>query len=246
MAFAQRIREASVSKQSRIVVGLDLTSEDYSQLAQKAEHIIDLVQGEICAVKINFHLIIPLGISELSRIAMEAHKHGLQVIADIKLNDVSSTNLAATEILWKAGFDAVISNPFVGFVEGLGPCLEEAHKRGKGMILLIYMSHRGAVESYDLDVLYGGQVQKMYDIFIQRAVSWAVDGLVVGATKPEIIAHVKEEARGIPIFSPGLIAQGGDPKEAVKAGADYLIVARGIIAAADPLLKAKEIRAATW
>jgi len=246
MAFAQRIREASFSKQSRIVVGLDLTSEDSRQLAQKAEHIIDLVQGEICAVKINFHLIIPLGISELSRIVMKAHKHGLQVIADIKLNDVSSTNLAATEILWKAGFDAVISNPFVGFVEGLGPCLEEAHKRGKGVILLIYMSHRGAVESYDLDVLYGGQVQKMYDIFIQRAVSWAVDGLVVGATKLEIIAHVKEEARGIPIFSPGLIMQGGDPKEAVKAGADYLIVARGIIAAADPLLKAKEIRAATW
>ncbi|MGD0329448.1 MAG: orotidine 5'-phosphate decarboxylase [Nitrososphaeria archaeon] len=246
MAFAQRIREASVSKKSRVVVGLDLTSEDFSQLAQKAEHIIDLVQGEICAVKINFHLIIPLGISELSRIVTEAHKHGLQAIADIKLNDISSTNLAATEILWKVGFDAVISNPFVGFVEGLGPCLDEAHKRGKGMILLIYMSHRGAVENYELDVLYEGQVQKMYDLFVQRAISWAVDGLVVGATKPEIIAHVKEEARGIPIFSPGLIAQGGDPKEAVKAGADYLIVARGIIAAADPLLKAREIRAATW
>jgi orotidine-5'-phosphate decarboxylase len=246
MAFAQRMREASLNKRSRIVLGLDLKSEDHANLAQEAEHVVELVQGEVCAVKINLHLIIPLGAPELSQIVKKAHGYGLQAIADIKLNDVSSTNLAATEILWNIGFDAVISNPFVGYVEGLEPVLVEAHKRGRGVILLIYMSHKGAVEGYELDVLYKGKPQKMYDLFVEKAVSWAADGLVVGATKPQIIAHVKGKARNIPIFSPGNIAQGGDPKEAVKAGADYLIIARGILEAADSFLRAREIRAATW
>ena len=246
MAFAQRIKEASSSKKSRIVVGLDIKSKDPRQLEQKAESILDFVREEVCAVKINFHLLIPLGIPELSKIVRKAHKYSLQVIADVKLNDISSTNLAATEILWDIGFDAVISNPFVGFAEGLGPCIEEAHKRGRGIILLTYMSHKGAVEGYDLDVLYEGKVLKMYDLFIQRAISWAADGLIVGATNPHMISHVRENAKNIPIFSPGLFSQGGDPKETVEAGADYLIIARGIIEAVDPLVKAREIRLATW
>jgi len=246
MAFAQRIKAASYSKKSRIVIGLDLKSKDTNQLMQKAENILDAVSKEVCAVKINFHLLLPLGVDELSEIVGKAHKYRLQVIADMKLNDISATNLTATEILWDIGFDAVISNPFVGFDEGLGPCIEEAHKRGKGIILLAYMSHKGAVEGYGLDVLLEGKVQKMYDLFIQRSISWGADGLIVGATNPQMISYVRKNAKNIPIFSPGLIAQGGDPKETVKAGADYLIVARGIIEAVDPLTKAKQIRIATW
>jgi orotidine-5'-phosphate decarboxylase len=68
----------------------------------------------------------------------------------------------------------------------------------------------------------------------------------VGATNPEMITHIKSEAKGIPILSPGVIAQGGSPKEAVLAGADYLIVARAIIEAEKPKEKAREIREITW
>jgi orotidine-5'-phosphate decarboxylase len=240
------MNEISLNKESRIVVGLDFQSQSPQQLFKKAKKIISLVHEEVCAIKINFHLLLPLGISEINKIVVGAHKFNLQVIADMKLNDISSTNLVTTKILWDAGFDAVISNPFVGFEDGLGPCIEEAHKRGKGIILLTYMSHKGAVEGYGLDVFYEGKLQKMYDLFIQRAINWSVDGLVVGATSPQIISHVRSKAKSIPIFSPGLITQGGDPKEAVKAGADYLIVARGIIEAVDPLIEARKIRTTTW
>jgi orotidine-5'-phosphate decarboxylase len=44
-------------------------------------------------------------------------------------------------------------------------------------------------------------------------------GLVVGATYPGELSHVREVAPTLPILVPGIGAQGGDPQAAVKAGA---------------------------
>jgi len=246
MGFSERMKETSQKKKSRVVVGLDLKVGDYKELVGKVVGVLDSVQDEVCAVKVNFHLLLPLSFFELKGIIDRAHNYGLQVIADMKLNDISSTNLAATKILWDSGFDAVIANPFVGFEEGLGPCIDDAHDKGKGVILLTYMSHKGAIEGYGLDVLCSGRVWKMYDLFVQRALEWKADGVVVGATSPQMISYVKQKAKSIPIFSPGSIAQGGDPKEAVKAGADYLIVARGIVESDDPCAAARRLKDITW
>ncbi len=246
MAFPERIKKASLEKGSRIVLGLDLKPDQPENLLTRALKIIDEVKDEVCGIKVNLHLIIPLGFRELKAIVDRAHDFGLLSIADLKLNDIYSTNITATDILWNIGFDAVICNPFVGFEEALGPCIESAHLLGRGVITLTYMSHRGAVEGYGLDVLIEGKPLKMYDIFVERAVRWNVDGLVVGATNPAIIKYVKNKVKTIPIFSPGVFVQGGDPKEAVRAGSDYLIVARAIIESNDIKKKAKEIKAITW
>ena len=45
-----------------------------------------------------------------------------------------------------------------------------------------------------------------------------------------------------PIYSPGVGAQGGDPKIAVEAGATYLIIGRAIYASADPRSAATGLR----
>ena len=45
----------------------------------------------------------------------------------------------------------------------------------------------------------------------------------------------------IPIYSPGLITQGGDINSALECGADYLIIGRAIINSPDPLLELKNI-----
>ena len=62
----------------------------------------------------NFHIILPLSASEILRINKLAHSFGLQSIADIKLNDIETTNAVAVDHLIKMGFDAVIANPFIG------------------------------------------------------------------------------------------------------------------------------------
>ncbi|MEM2660701.1 MAG: orotidine 5'-phosphate decarboxylase [Nitrososphaeria archaeon] len=246
MAFPERMRKASFEKSSRIVLGLDLKPDQSENLLRKALKIIDEVKDDVCGIKVNLHLIIPLGFRELKAIVDRAHDFGLLSIADLKLNDISSTNIIATDILWNIGFDAVICNPFVGFEEALGPCIENAHLIGKGVITLTYMSHRGAVEGYGLEVLMEGKPIKMYDLFIERAIKWNVDGLIVGATNPAIIKYVKDRVKTIPIFSPGVFVQGGDPKEAVRAGSDYLIIARAIIESNDVKKSAKEIKNITW
>lgn len=71
---------------------------------------IVLLQEEICAVKFNFHVILPLSLQELSNINSTVHSYGLQSIADIKLNDISSTNAVVINHLANMGFDAVIVN----------------------------------------------------------------------------------------------------------------------------------------
>jgi orotidine-5'-phosphate decarboxylase len=46
----------------------------------------------------------------------------------------------------------------------------------------------------------------------------------------------------VPIFSPGIGAQGGEIAAALKAGARYLIVGRAIVQADNPSESAKQIR----
>jgi orotidine-5'-phosphate decarboxylase len=45
----------------------------------------------------------------------------------------------------------------------------------------------------------------------------------------------------IPIYSPGLITQGGDINSALEYGADYLIIGRAITSSPNPLLEMQNI-----
>ncbi|MDQ6667054.1 MAG: orotidine 5'-phosphate decarboxylase, partial [Thermoproteota archaeon] len=100
-AFSHRITEASIIKRSRIILALDLT--DSSDLNEFALKTISQLASYICAIKLNFHLILPLSSSELSEINRLVHSYDLQSIADIKLNDVPSTNKIAISHLSSMG-----------------------------------------------------------------------------------------------------------------------------------------------
>ena len=185
----------------------------------------------------------------MQKIVERAHDLGLPAIMDAKINDIGNTNRAIAEYYFKAGFDAVIASPFVGWEEGMQPVFEAVRKMDRGVILLVYMSHKGAVEGYGQMVQdsFTKQLVPQYRIFAQKALAWKADGAVVGATYPEKIREVysilKDE---VPIYSPGVGAQGGDAEEAVKAGAEYLIVGRAIVEAKDPARTAEQIRASAW
>jgi orotidine-5'-phosphate decarboxylase len=166
------------------------------------------------------------------------HSYGIQVIADIKLNDIPSTNEIALECLIEEGFDAVIANPIIGRLEII-ELAKKAHLLGAGILALIYMSHPGASQTYGIQVCdkteeNGNRIVPLYRILLKYAKEARVDGLVVGATKPNIIKEVAS-AKPAPIFSPGLGRQGGYITEASKNGVDYFIVGRNIIQSAEPL-----------
>lgn len=231
--FRERIARAAGAKKSSIVLALDPPA-NRRKLPGFAAKTIRAVEQHICAVKMNFHLILPLSASEISRINKLVHSYGLQSIADIKLNDIENTNEVAIDHLTRMGFDAVIANPFIG-KGGLAVLVQEAHRTNAGVIALVYMSHPGAREGFGLEV--GGR--RLYREFLERAAGARADGIVVGATQLDIL---KQVASQLPVYSPGIGAQGGDAEQAVKSGADYLIIGRLIVEAAQPAKVAKEIQ----
>lgn len=162
----------------------------------------------------------------------------MQVIADIKLNDIPSTNEIAIEYLIEEGFDAIIANPIIGGLE-ITKLAKKAHSLKAGILAIVYMSHPGASQTYGMQVYDktekdGNRKVPLYRILLRYAREASVDGIVVGATKPSIIKEVAL-AKPAPIFSPGIGLQGGSISEASKYGVDYFIVGRSIIQSAEPL-----------
>jgi orotidine-5'-phosphate decarboxylase len=231
--FRERIAGAAADKRSPIVLALDPPASRRS-LPEFAAKTIRAVEQHVCAVKMNFHLVLPLSAHEISRINKLVHSCGLQSIADIKLNDIENTNEVAIEHLTKMGFDAVIANPFIG-KGALAALVQKAHRANAGVIALVYMSHPGAKEGFGLEV--GGR--GLYREFLDRAADAGADGIVVGATQLEILRQV---AKQLPVYSPGIGTQGGDAEQAIRSGADYLIIGRSIVETRQPAKAAKEIQ----
>ncbi len=239
--FKTLMEETAKENKSRIVLALDfpfIDIKDQNFLFQKSQSIIEKVYPYICAVKINHHLVLPLGTFHgVKKLIEIIHEKDLPVIMDCKVNDIGSTNKVIAKYYYSAGFDALIANPFVGWEEGLKPIFEVAKKMQRGVILLVYMSHKGAMEGYGQQIYDKEKERKMlqYVSFARKALKWEADGVVVGATVPEKIREIKKILRNkIPIYSPGIGAQGGKAVSALNAGANYLIVGRSITLSKNP------------
>jgi orotidine-5'-phosphate decarboxylase len=252
MSFRARIEETAKKNKSRIVLALDFpfqNPEKRGDLLTKAQKVLEIVHPHICAVKINHHLVLPLGVFDgVQHLVNRIHDKELLAIMDCKVNDIGSTNQVIADYYYAAGFDALIANPFVGWEEGLEPIFRAAHRLNRGVILLTYMSHKGAKEGYGQTICDArkGVKTAQYVSFAKKALKWNADGVVVGATYPEKIREVYDILREkVPIYSPGIGAQGGVAETALKAGSRYLIVGREITLAENPAAKIEEIKAFT-
>jgi orotidine-5'-phosphate decarboxylase len=246
LLFRDKIENISRRKETNLVLALDVPPDEKSHLLSKSIEILRAVHPYVCAVKLNRQLILPLGLfDELQKILKVIHDLGLPAIMDCKINDIGYTNQAIAKYYYEAGFDAVTANPFVGWKSGLQPVFEVAQRMHRGVILLVYMSHEGATEGYGQTVKHfkTGEIVPQYTVFAEKALSWNADGAVVGATYPDKIKEIHDILDGyVPIYSPGIGAQGGKANLSVKAGAQYLIVGRALTRAIDPAENAKQLR----
>jgi orotidine-5'-phosphate decarboxylase len=251
MSFKAKMEESAKKKESSIVLALDFpfrSPEKREKLLVKAQDVLEAVHAYICAVKINHHLLLPLGTFDgVQKLVTQIHEKGLLAIMDCKVNDIGATNQVIAEYYYAAGFDALIANPFVGWEEGLKTIFDTARRLQRGVILLAYMSHKGANEGYGQKIYDGetGAKTMQYISFAKKALKWGADGVVVGATYPEKIREIHEIlGENVPIYSPGIGVQGGAAETALKAGARYLIVGRDITLAQNPREAAKKLCAA--
>ena len=227
--YRERIEQVSEDNKSPIILALDLETRFHNQ--RYIERLVENLHPYLCAIKINFHLILPFGTKEMQKINKIIHSFGLLSIADIKLNDISNTNHVTLRNLHSMGFDSVIVNPIIGQKQ-LKSLVDFAHNLGLGVISLVYMSHENVSEGYGLSMAQGKSSRRktlpLFEIFLKYARKSNVDGIVVGATHLRTLKYISSIS-SIPIYSPGVGTQGGNPKLAISSGSNYLIIGRSIL-----------------
>lgn len=244
-SYRDRI-EVAARRAGPLVVALDVPARS-PRPAEAAARAVEAVQGAACAVKVNFHLLLRLGPGEVSALCSAARGGGMLCVADIKLNDIGSTNEAACSALWSMGFDAVIANPIMGR-GALAALARSAHARGRGVVALCHMSAPEAREAYEAPVGAGARApsapaEPLYRRFLRWAAEAGADGVVVGATFPRIISECVRREPRLRVYSPGVGAQGADAAETARAGASYVIAGRSIVGSRSPGAAARRVAA---
>ena len=227
--YKERIAHISTVNKSLIILALDLEPR-YHNL-KYIESLVSSLFPYLCAIKVNFHLMLPFSKKTIEETNKIIHSCGLVSIADMKLNDIKNTNEVILRYLYSMGFDSVIVNPIIGENE-LRSLVRLAHSFGMGVISLAYMSHENASEGYSLNVAQGksnkSKILPLFEIFLRYAKKSNVDGIVVGATHLKILNYISSVS-SIPIYSPGIGIQGGNPKLAIDNGSNFLIIGRSIL-----------------
>lgn len=197
-----------------LILALDVTSRE------EALRIAESVADYIDAVKVGYPLVLSCGIEIVSRLS----KLGKPVIADFKVADIPNTARLICERAKQAGASFAIVHGFVGS-DVVRACAEVMD-----IFVVAEMSHPGAREF----------MQPVAERIAELAKRYAY-GIVAPATRPERVSKLRSIVGKLVIISPGVKAQGARPGDAIRAGADFEIVGRGIYASPEPRRSAAEI-----
>ena len=177
---------------------------------------------------------------------------GLLVIADGKRGDIDVSAAAYAQALVGAtptpfgeveglGADAFTANPLLG-VDALEPLVAGARAAGAGIFVLVRTSNPGAADVEDLELAAGGTVWERLAAIVDGLAGTGDElsdiGAVVGATRPEHVARMRELMPRAPFLLPGIGAQGGRVEDLAPAFAAGK--AGGLISASRSIARAHE------
>lgn len=208
-----------MKRDTRLILALDVTSREHAlSLANSLKDYFD-------AIKIGYPLILNAGLEIVKEISSLA-----PVIADLKIADIPNTNRLICEAVLGAGAAGIIAHAFPGR-DSLQACANSARKYGADLFVVTEMSHPGAEQF----------MAPLAEQLARLAVESGATGVVAPATRPERIKLIRSVIGQRTIISPGIGAQGGSAREALRAGADYIILGRSVYEAADPRASAKRV-----
>jgi orotidine-5'-phosphate decarboxylase len=225
----------------RLIVALDLPS------VAAAEALVTQLGDTVSFYKIGYQLAFAGGLPFAETLV----RGGKQVFLDLKLHDIGNTVSRGVESVAKLGATFLT-------VHGYPQTMHAAIDARKGSSLRILAVT--VLTSYDdADLAAAGYDFTVPELVAERAKQAndiGVDGLVCSAEEAANLRGIV--STGMVLVTPGIRpadADKGDqkrvmtPAAAVAAGADYLVVGRPIVAAADPKAAAEaivqEIAAAT-
>jgi orotidine-5'-phosphate decarboxylase len=171
--------------------------------------------------------------------------HGKRIFLDLKLFDIGATVEAAVRGLAAFGLDFLT-------VQG-DPQVVRAAAQAKGDMRILAVTVLTSLDRADLDanLIRAGTVPEIVLARAAAAFAAGADGVIASPQEAAAIRALPEAA-GRLIVTPGIRPTGSDagdqkriltPAEAIRAGADHIVVGRPIWAAADPAAAARAIRA---
>lgn len=238
---AVRLKEIMGEKQTNLCVAADLTrSDDILELA-------NAIGPQICMLKTHVDIIEDFSWPFVQKLRRIADRHQFLLFEDRKFADIGNTvKLQYTSGIYRIVEWADVVNahavPGPGIIKGL---LEGSEGYDRGLILLAQMSSAGNLASgaYTEDCVV---MARQYPDF--------VIGFIANGGSVSEIRRLRSLANpGHLLFAPGVKLGGGDdtlgqqyttPAQVVAAGADVIIVGRGITGADDPVAVAEEYRMA--
>lgn len=231
--FADRLLEACREKESPICVGLDpvfdrlpesLRGDDpVAAIETFCQGVIESIADTAPCVKLQsacFERYLTAGHDVYLRITAMARERGLVVIGDAKRGDIgiSAAHYAAgclDDHDGSPGPDALTINAYFG-KDGIDPFVQVAAEKGKGLFALVRTSNPGGDALQSQQLADGRSVADCVAQIVADIGSndvgesgYSLLGAVVGATKPQDAARLRELMSQQIFLVPGFGAQGG-------------------------------------
>jgi orotidine-5'-phosphate decarboxylase len=229
------MQPAKIAPKDRLIVALDLPGVD------QAEAMVARLGDSVTFYKIGYQLSFAGGLPLVRHLA----DAGKKVFLDLKLHDIGNTVARGVESITKLGATFLTVHAYPQTMKAA----TEA-RAGSGLKILAVT----VLTSYDDGDLHAAGyrfgVSDLAEARAQQAQVLGVDGLVCS---PEEAASLhKIVGHQMVLVTPGIRPAGsatGDqkrimtPARAISAGADYLVVGRPVLEAADPKATAEAIQA---
>lgn len=222
-----------IAPRDRLIVALDLPS------VAAAEAMVARLDQSVTFYKIGYQLAFAGGLPLVAKLADK----GKKVFIDLKLHDIGNTVARGVESIAKLGATFLTVH---AYPQTMKAALEG--RAGSNLKILAVT----VLTSYEDDDLraagYGLGVSELVETRARQAQEIGVDGLVCSAEEAASLRNIVGDQ--LRLITPGIRPAGastGDqkrimtPSRAITAGADYLVVGRPILEAADPRTAAEAI-----
>jgi orotidine-5'-phosphate decarboxylase len=226
----------AMTPRDRLIVGLDVPHPP------AALALVDQMP-EVGFYKIGLGMLTTGGLA----LANELRERDLRVFLDMKLFDIPATVEAAVRGLARCGLDflTVHGDPHVVRAAVAG--------RGSARTRILAVTILTSLDREDLDaaLIVPGALGDIAVERARRAFAAGADGVIASPLEAAAIRALPEAADRL-IVTPGVRPAGSasndqkrtaSPREAIEAGADHVVLARPIIAAADPGAAARAVLA---
>jgi orotidine-5'-phosphate decarboxylase len=220
-----------IAAKDRLIVALDVPS------VTEAQALVARLGDAVSFYKIGYQLGYAGGLSFAQQLAQS----GKKIFLDLKLHDIGNTVARGVESVAKLGATFLTVH---AYSQTMKAAVEARGDRLKILAVTVLTSYDNA----DLaEAGYSEGVSQLVARRAKQAREIGVDGLVCSAEEAE---SLRPQVGSLVLVTPGIRPAGaaaGDqkrimtPARAIAAGADYLVVGRPVVEAADPKAAAEMI-----